>query len=173
VIIGEATGKYENCEIYNTGKAGIVADENSNSHVIGCEIHDIPDNYGLVIMGEATGKYENCEIYKTGDAGIIVQDNSNPHVIGCKIHDIPKREGVFLRDKSSGIYENCKIYKTNMGFNVFHASPIVYGCEIFEIKTFGIYLDKAKGRYENCYIEAKYNISGASLFTKIINCGKY
>ena len=103
----------ENCEIYNTVKAGIAVIKNSNPHVVSCKIHDIPDSFGLAIMEEATGKYENCEIYKTGKSGIIVQDNANPHVIGCKIHDIPKQEGIFLRDKSSGIYENCKIYKTD------------------------------------------------------------
>ena len=172
-ITDSATGKYENCEIYKTGDTGVLVKANANPQFIGCKIHDIPDSFGLAIMEEATGKYENCEIYKTGKSGIIVQDNANPHVIRCKIHDIPKKEGIFLRDKSSGIYENCKIYKTDTGFIVSNAKPIVYGCEIFEIKTFGIFLDKAKGRYENCYIEAKFNISGASLFTKIINCGKY
>ena len=173
-ICDSATGKYENCEIYKTGDS-IFVQGNANPHVIGCKIHDIPDNFGLAIVASATGKYENCEIYKTGKSGIIVQDNANPHVIGCKIHDIPENSGVLLRDKASGIYENCKIYKTYEGFSVFHASPIVYGCEIFEIKTCGIYLDKAKGRYENCYIYKTElsKIIGASLFTKIINCGKY
>jgi len=174
-ILASATGKYENCEIYKTGDSGIIVQDSANPYVIGCKIHDILDGFGLGILGEATGKYENSEIYKTGKSGIIVQDNANPHVIGCKIHDIPEHFGVLLKDKSSGIYENCKIYKTNTGFHVSHASPIVYGCEIFEIKTFGIYLNKAKGRYENCYIyKTEFSkIDGASLFTKIINCGKY
>ena len=161
LLFNNSIGLYQNCEISETVKVGFLVKEKSNPQVIGCTIHDIPDNSGIAIYDESTGTYENCDISNTKYEGIYVGNKSNPHVIGCTIHDILDDSGINIRGESSGTYENCDILNTKYaGIAVSNKSnPRVIGCKIHDIpENTGIgILEEATGIYENCDIsETKY-----------------
>lgn len=86
VVIADASGTLDRCEITDIAEDGIIVRLGANPVVRNCTIRRV-GNRGIYIYHSSSPQIERCEIERARGGGIATAYQSSPSIVECHIHD--------------------------------------------------------------------------------------
>ncbi|MGH3657347.1 MAG: right-handed parallel beta-helix repeat-containing protein, partial [Micromonosporaceae bacterium] len=110
LVIEDATGTVEACEITNVAEDGIIVRMGADPVITSTTINSCGYR-GIYVYQYGKPTIEGCDISQTGGVGIGVAHSSNPTIRRCWVHDT-QGVGIWFGPGTQGTVEDCTVTNT-------------------------------------------------------------